>query len=216
MFRRWTLVWLGRDLEQPIPGAERRSRRADAHVAVPLTDESLDRLHPYFASKLVGYRRLLKSGAQGMGAEDSAGVVYGVMWVSTKDLFDDLHYRCWFRINPGEVLQFAGEIAPDRRGGLAAVRVQRVFWNEMLRRGYERTVCVVETGNTHSLSLHFSLGFSERGMITEVYRFFRVFSFVRHRRYEGARFEDEYRRKASRREAVAHPGSSEDPAIDQA
>lgn len=205
VFRHWTLVWLDRDLAQPIPGSGRRSRRSEGHVAVRLTGESLSRLHPDLADKLAGYRRLLELGAQGMGADDPDGVVYAVMWVSTKDLFDDLYYRCWFRINSGEVLQFAGEVVPGRRGGIAAVRVQRAFWKELLMQGYERTVCVVETDNTHSLSLHFSLGFSERGMITEVYRFFRVFSFVRHRPYEGARFEGRYGKKGGRQEAAADP-----------
>lgn len=214
VFRRWVLVWLDRDLE-PLRGARRYARKAAAHTPVRITEESLDRLHPYFDNKLAGYRRLLRQGAQGMGAEGHDGVVYGLMWVSTKDFFDDQHYRCWFRINPGEVLQFAGEIAPDRRGGLAAARVPPLFWSELLKQGYKRTVCYVETDNTLSLSWHFSLGFSERGMITEVYQFFRVFSFVRHRSYEGALFEGKYGRKAGRQEAVTDPELPEDPAIIQ-
>lgn len=188
VFRKWTLVWLHRDLARPVRGNQRHLQRAAAHTMIDITEESLERLDPYFDNKRAHYRRLLKSGAQGAGAQDARGVVYGLFWVSTRNFFDDLHYRCWFRIGAGEVLQFAGEIAPERRGGLAAVRVQQRVWDRLHEQGYRRTVCVVEVDNTNSLSLHFGLGFTERGMITEVYRFFRVFSVVRTRRYQGTRF----------------------------
>jgi len=208
VFRRWTLVWLARDLAQKTPGSERRARRAAAYTTTRITEETLSRLHPYFNNKIAGYRRLLRLGAQGFGAEDRNGVLYGLMWVSTRDLFDDLHYRCWFRIGPGEVFQFAGEIAPERRGGLAASRVQESAWDELLKQGYARTLAVVEADNTHSLRLHFSLGFSERGVITEVYRFCRVISIVRHRRYRGTRFAETYHGKAVPPDTGPDAGSS--------
>lgn len=207
VFRRWTLIWLHRDLADPYGGRKQKNREAPSQIVAPITLESLERLHPYFENKRTGYKKLLESGAMGMAARDpSDGTLYGVMWVSTTDLFDDLYYRCWFRINSGEVLQFAGEIAPDRRGRLAAARVQQAVWNELLRKGYKRTVCVVDTRNTPSLALHFGLGFSERGMITDIYRFFRVFSVVRNRSYKGLKLENKF----VRREALlsGKPGRS--------
>ena len=82
------------------------------------------------ASLIPAIRGLLDKGNRGSAHLDPDGNVMMMVWVSERDYYDDQLYRCWMRMPPGCLYQFAGECAPPFRGSGVVILAQKMLWDE--------------------------------------------------------------------------------------
>ena len=108
----WELLTLERSLALPVPCPINPGRWPQ----VPITRELLPAFDKYFKAQLPAIRGLLDKGSRGSAHLDEDGNVMMMVWISERDYYDDQLYRCWMRIPPGCLYQFAGECAVPYRG----------------------------------------------------------------------------------------------------
>ena len=110
-----------------------------------------------------------------------------MVWISERDYYDDQLYRCWMRIPPGCLYQFAGECAVPYRGSGVVILAQKLLWDEYRERGFKATRALVNVRNEPALKMHMRLGFQEVGESLHVYCLLRCLHFHRRRPYHQTR-----------------------------
>lgn len=183
LFKHWELIGVERCLDQPL------ALPSDLQ-SPPMRRISADLLPAFerrFASYLPAIRAMLGQDLHGIAHLDARGDAFAMVWISEQDYFDAQHYRCWMRVPPGCLYQFAGAVAEDYRGnGLALLGLQRV-WEHYRAQGFHSTRAHVDVRNLPALCLHQRLGFRETGESLHVYRLFNCLSFNRRDRYRSPR-----------------------------
>lgn len=184
VYYHWELLTLERQLSLPAPNRP----RAERWPAVTIDHEVLPRLETYFSRYLPTIRDLLnRDGVRGNAHLDEHGDAVCIVWVSEGDYYDSHLYRCWVRLPPGCIYQFAGEVAPAyERVGIPILAV-RLLWEEYLARGFHSTRALVDTRNQVALSTHVGIGFREVGESVHVYCLFRCLHFSRRQSYSEPR-----------------------------
>lgn len=194
-YRHWELVILERDLSLPLPLQHRLGswpeRRID-HALLPT-------LERYFVDYVPTIRDLLKTeSAAGYAYMDHEGHAACIAWVSERDYYDAHLYRCWVRVPPDCIYQFAGEVAvPYRSRGLPLLVLERL-WDRYRRLGFRVTRALVNTNNRPALLLHARLGFQEAGESIHTYCLFGCIHFSRRKTYLGKRLPSVRQRSISR------------------
>jgi hypothetical protein len=175
----WELLTLERPLALPVPCPIREERWPQ----VKITHELLPAFDKHFAAQLPAIRGLLSKDCNGYAHLDERGNVMMMVWVNEHDYYDDQLYRCWIRIPPDCIYQFAGECAAPYRGTGVVLLAQKMIWNEYQERGFKATRAVVNVRNDAALKMHVRLGFEEVGESTHVYCLLRLLHFHRHTSY---------------------------------
>ena len=135
----WELLTLERSLALPVPCPINPGRWPQ----VPITRELLPAFDKYFKAQLPAIRGLLDKGSRGSAHLDEDGNVMMMVWISERDYYDDQLYRCWMRIPPGCLYQFAGECAVPYRGSGVVILAQKLLWDEYRERGFKATRALV-------------------------------------------------------------------------
>lgn len=184
VYYHWELLTLERQLDLPSPGRP----RAERWPVVTIDHDVLPRLEKYFSHYLPTIRDLLKrDGVRGNAHLDEHGDVVCIVWISEADYYDSHLYRCWVRLPPGCIYQFAGEVAPPyRRFGIAILAV-RLLWEEYLAKGFHSVRALVDTRNQVALRAHMGIGFREMGESVHVYCLFGCVHFSRRQSYSTPR-----------------------------
>ncbi|MFZ5960785.1 GNAT family N-acetyltransferase [Pseudomonas knackmussii] len=178
LFKHWELLGVERRLDKPLA----LPSDLQSPPARQITAELLPAFERRFASYLPAIRAMLGQNLLGLAHLDSRGDAFAMVWISEQDYFDAGHYRCWMRVPPGCIYQFAGAVAESYRGnGLALLGMQRV-WEHYHAQGFHSTRAHVDVRNLPALCLHQRLGFRETGESLHVYRLFNCLYFNRRSR----------------------------------
>lgn len=184
VYYHWELLTLERDLSPPAINRP----RAERWPAVVIDSPVLPRLEKYFSRYLPTIRDLLnRDGVRGSAYLDENGDAVGIAWVSEHDYYDSHLYRCWIRLPPGCIYQFALEVAPAYQRIGIPILAARLLWAEYRARGFHLTRALVNTRNQVALSTHMGVGFREVGESVHVYCLFGCLHFSRRQSYSEPR-----------------------------
>lgn len=175
----WELLTMERSLALPVPCPISQARWPQVRISHAL----LPAFEKYFGAQLPAIRGLLDKGCHGNAHLDEHGDVMIMVWVNERDYYDDQLYRCWIRIPPGCIYQFAGECAVPYRGTGVVVLAQKLIWDEYRERGFKATRAVVNVRNDAALKMHVRMGFQEVGESIHVYGVLRLLRFHRRTPY---------------------------------
>ncbi len=171
----WELLSVERSLALPVPCPVTTRRWPQ----VPIDRALLPAFEKYFSAQLPAIRGLLDKGCRGNAHLDADGNVMLMIWINERDYYDDQLYRCWIRIPPGCIYQFAGECALPYRGTGVVVLAQKLIWEHYRERGFKATRAVVNVRNEAALKMHMRMGFTEVGESIHVYCLLRCLHFHR-------------------------------------
>jgi hypothetical protein len=166
IYRRSVAVFLERELDIPPPLKLRSGVEIER-----LTEIDERRFVEHFPRHIEVYRRLLDEGCVAYAAvlDD---VVIGIGWWADHDFFDAEVYRHTFAVQPHQIYQFAGEVAPKYRHTSAALAAIRESWRLFSDQGRSRVYAISDLENVTSLKFHRHVGFEPSGKALVTYRLF--------------------------------------------
>ncbi len=182
IFYHWELVTVERsfsDLNYRPTNAERWPLVRINRALVP----AFERYFPHYQKAL---DELLGLDVEGYALCNKAGDVVLMMWISDKDYYDHQLYRCWVRLPPGYIYQFAAELAVPYRNGLLLPHFMTQIWDIYRQQGKHAARALVNRNNVATLRMLLRAGAHEVGESIHVYCLFRCLHFHRRRHYSAS------------------------------
>lgn len=156
LYRRHASFLVERSLEPIL----KKPIRSDAYHIAVIQESDVPSLTKYFAHQKEVFERFLKMGLTGIGVFDaSTQEAIAAFWISTKSYYDRDHYKFEFRVRPGQIYQFAGEVAEPFRGSRVAVLALEFAYTLFREKGFSSALACIDEPNDASIRLHRKLGF---------------------------------------------------------
>lgn len=201
VYRKQTIVLVKKDLNLP-RRKFKTSKRWEVHQ---FTEKDLPCCRGHFKQYTRDYQDLFREGYIAFAAfEQETREVIAIAWYAPRDFYDQHYHRYTFKVEPHQVFQFAGEVAPDYRNTQVSVNVMHGGWDYWKDQGKQEVMCTVNVVNVPSLRLVFHLEWEESGVLIHFHRLLgKEWQTVEH--YEGerfAQFKKKHKRKALQQDAA--------------
>ncbi|MDX1692628.1 MAG: hypothetical protein R3208_02615 [Ketobacteraceae bacterium] len=195
IYRRQTITLLKRDLHKPV----RKFKTSKRWQVREFTENDLQFCRGHFSRYINDYRDLFAEKFKAFAAfEHESQEVIAIAWYAPRDFYDQHYHHYTFRVEPHQVFQFAGEVAPEYRNTQVSVNVMQGAWDYWKEHGKQEVLCTVNTTNVPSLRLVFHLEWEETGQLIHFHRSFGIY-WQSEASYQGERF-DQFKKKHRRRE----------------
>ena len=184
IYRRQTIVVIKKSLLEP----HRRFKTSKRWSTRQFTEDDLQYCRSHFHRYINDYKDLFRDKYTAFAAfEQDTNEVIAIAWYSPRDFYDQHYHHFNFSVEPYQVFQFAGEVAPDYRNTQVSVNVMHAGWDYWKNQGKEEVLCTIDVTNIPSLKLCFHLEWEELGKLIHFHRLFRV-EWQTRERYQGERF----------------------------
>lgn len=195
VYRHQTIVLVKQDLNHP----RRRFKTSKRWQVRQFTESDLQFCRLHFHQYISDYRDLFAENYTAFAAfESESQEMIAIAWYAPRDFYDQHYHRYTFKVEPHQVFQFAGEVAPDFRNTQVSVNVMNAGWDYWKEQGRQEVMCTVDVTNAPSLRLMFHLEWDESGMLIHFYRLLGI-EWQKEEHYQGERFE-EFKKKHKRRQ----------------
>lgn len=194
VYKKTNIVLLELDLNKP----RKNYRGSKLWTSRRFAAADLAACKAHFDSQTQAFEEFLDIGYHGFGSFcTTTGDLVAIIWFTDKDYYDKHYYRTTFPTKPGQVFQFAAEVALPFRNKHVSAELSNLGWKEMHAQGAQSSYCSVDQTNTPSLRIQFHLGFEEIGEIIEMHELFKFRWFTKVR-YEENRFDHLNKHKRKR------------------
>jgi len=169
IYKKQTMVFLNRDLSVGI----KHYKVSKRWQVKEFTTDNIPACKAYFEHFISDYNDLLSLGCKSFAAyEHGTGDVIGIIWYSDKDFYDEHYLRYTFTLVPGQVLQFAGEVAEPYRNTQIGANILHKGWEHWISQGKTELTATVASTNSASMRFMFHMKWVEAGKSISSYQLF--------------------------------------------
>lgn len=194
VYKRTNIILLELDLSKP----RKKYRKSSLWESRGFTSADLTACKTHFESQITVFDEFLSLGYHGFGSFcTKTGDLIAILWFTQKDYYDKHYYRNTFLVKPGQVFQFAAEVAVPFRNKHVSAELSGLGWDSMQAIGAQSSYCSVDQNNTPSLRIQFHLGFEEIGEVVQMHELFKFRWFTKEL-YQENRFDHLNKHKRKR------------------
>ncbi|OUS24619.1 hypothetical protein A9Q99_23910 [Gammaproteobacteria bacterium 45_16_T64] len=184
IYKHQTIVFLKRDLSVAI----KKYRVSKRWQIKEFTLEDMPACNTHFTHFIGDYTDLFSLGCKSFAAyEEETGDIIGIIWYSDVDFYDEHYLKYNFTLVPGQVLQFAGEVAEPYRNTQVGANILHRGWDHWISEGKRELIATVSSVNSASMRFMFHIKWEEAGKSISCHQLFRS-QWNKTETYEGERY----------------------------